>query len=588
MDNNFKTIVNEIYNIIFQPIDIMFKITAINNYKKLLKLDDDSSFGEEYLKKLHNTSSSGIVYTPFEIADYMIKNTIFKEDIIKNPYIKIADTACGCGNIIIPCFQYLKKLFEENLEEINKENKLNLQKENISEHIINNNLYGTDIDEISIKILSIDMFQTSGFVSKSNFKKEDYLLTDTSGKFNVIISNPPYIGHKNVDKEYTKILRKKYKDVFSDKGDISYCFIYKAINDILPEGKVTFITSRYFMEAKSGTGIREVLSQNGGIYRIIDFYGERPFKGIGIDPLILFNKNCKNKVKNIEIIKPETADNDLKKKAEGVWFLLDGSSQSFQLNSSNLGSEPWILKNEKELGIIDKILEKSTISLSYICDCYQGIITGCDRAFIVDNEVIKNEKLEADIIKPWLKNSQIEKNNIKATSKYIIYSDSITDENKYVNCLKHIGVQKERLLKRRECERGIRKWYQLQWGRNQDIFEREKIIFPYKSESNKFALDTGSYFSADVYCLKIKESLLNDGDYTYDKLLSILNSKTYEFYFKSFAKKLGSNLYEYYPSNILKLRLPANAEELTGENDIYKYFNLNEEEINIINNQIKS
>ena len=78
----------------------------------------------------------------------------------------------------------------------------------------------------------------------------------------------------------------------------------------------------------------------------------------------------------------------------------------------------------------------------------------------------------------------------------------------------------------------MRKWYQLQWGRKKEIFDNYKIIFPFKASSNKFSLDFGSYFSADVYALRLKE----ESEFNYEFLLFILNSKIYEFYFKTFAK----------------------------------------------------
>ncbi|WP_010293005.1 hypothetical protein [Clostridium senegalense] len=42
------------------------------------------------------------------------------------------------------------------------------------------------------------------------------------------------------------------------------------------------------------------------------------------------------------------------------------------------------------------------------------------------------------------------------------------------NAINHIRQYKEKLSKRRECIKGVRKWYQLQWGRNKEIFEEEK------------------------------------------------------------------------------------------------------------------
>jgi adenine-specific DNA-methyltransferase len=44
---------------------------------------------------------------------------------------------------------------------------------------------------------------------------------------------------------------------------------------------------------------------------------------------------------------------------------------------------------------------------------------------------------------------------------------------------------------------------------------------------------------------------------SYEFLLGLLNSRLYEFYFKSFGKKLGDNLYDYYPNTVMKLMVPV-------------------------------
>ena len=127
----------------------------------------------------------------------------------------------------------------------------------------------------------------------------------------------------------------------------------------------------------------------------------------------------------------------------------------------------------------------------------------------------------------------------------------------------------------------MRQWYHLQWGRNKNIFESKKIVLPYKSSSNRFALDKGSFFSADVYAL-----ILNtDRPFSYDYLLKILNSDVYEFYFKSFGKKLGENLYEYYPNNLMKLCIPTEF-DFEKEEDLYKFFNFTDREVNIIKENV--
>jgi adenine-specific DNA-methyltransferase len=580
MLNLFKDKICELYNIILSPIDNMFKLTALDSYKKENKVAHKKDLGAVYYEFIKNNKEKGTVYTPEPIASYMIENTISAEQIIKNPYIKIVDPSCGTGNILISCFKHLRNLYRNNLVAINKQNGLNLNIHCIDEHIITHNLYGFDIDDIAVKLLVISLYDISkGSVLPNGFN-EDFLLHESKQKYDVFIGNPPYVGKKSIDKEYANYLKNRYNAVYSDKGDLSYCFFKKALEDISHQGKLTFITSRYFLESPSGEDLRKVLKSESIIDKIVDFYGIRPFKNVGIDPVIIFITKGESQDNKIEVIKPLSIKSENKKDFYNSVFLKDGNQfNRFFLSNNLLSSKGWILRDEKEREIVNKIKERSFTHLSTVCNSYQGVITGCDKAFVVTNEIIEKENIERDLIKPWIKSSYIEKNEVLRKDNYIIYSSLIQDPQQYPNAIAYIGAHKEKLLKRRECEKGVRKWYELQWGRSQEIFDGGKIILPFKASSNRFVFDKGSYFSADVYALVLKE----DAPYTYEFLLYLLNSKIYEFYFKTFAKKLGEDAYEYYPNNLMKLCIPImRGFEGKDESYLYDYFQFNEEERKII------
>ncbi|RXM77076.1 class I SAM-dependent DNA methyltransferase [Clostridium tetani] len=568
---NFLKDIEDLYNVIVQPIDNIYKNTALESYRKKYNLKSNELIRDFYI--LNMGKKNGVVYTTEEISNYLVKNTIKKEDIINNPYIKIIDPSSGCGNIIFAIFDYLVNIYVKSLDEINKKNNLELSMENIKNHIVKNNLHATDIDNLALKILVLDLFYKNNIIF-SNIQNKDFLTDDIEEKFNVFIGNPPYIGHKDIGKEYFKNIKENYGEIYINKSDLSYCFFKGSFDKGKSNCKVTFITSRYFLESESGKNLRRYITNKFYIDRIVDFYGIRPFKNVGIDPCIIFlTKKDKNNIYNngkVEILKPSRSN--YKKEVKYRRFLKE--SEEFK-------KDRWLLIDEKELNIFKKIENKCEISLKEICNSYQGIISGCDKAFIVNREDIQNKGLEKNIIKPWIKSSHIKRSGIESKDMFLIYSNEIDDEKKYPNIIKHLYEYVDKLKNRRECRKEIRKWYELQWGRKKEIFEGEKIIFPYKSKDNIFVLDRGNYFSADVYCMFIKE----DMNYDYEFLIRILNSKIYQFYFQCFGKKLGENLYEYYPNTVMEMKIPKYFKKDFLEEELYDYFNLTKEEKEIIINE---
>lgn len=579
MLENFKNEINKLYNSIKTSNNLESEFCKAKAVKKQYGIE--GNFSDAYYEYISLNREKGVVYTPLKMAEYIVENTINYKDIINNPFIKIVDPACGSGNIIIPAFKYLRIIYMENINEINIKNKLSLNEINLNLHIIKNNLFGFDIDEIAIRVLIIDLFCES-LCFTNNFFKKDFLIDNIDYKYDIFLSNPPYIGLKAMDKEYSSILKDMYI-TYKDKGDISYCFFQKAMESIKEKGRLGFITSRYFLESLSGEKLRKILNENSVIYKIVDFYGIRPFKNVGIDPIIIFLIKTHNDNNCIKVIKPYYVKGKNKRHFYDSLFLGGNENvNEFYVKQSSLNDSGWILINDAEKNIIKKIEQNSCCTLNDICNSFQGIITGCDKAFIVDEETIESEGIERKFIKRWIKSKVIGKNYLEDESKYIIYTDGIKNIGLYPNILKHLSNYKEKLSMRRECKKGIRNWYELQWGRNRDIFENKKIVFPFKSSSNRFALDCGSYFSADIYSLILKDEVY----FTYEYLLYILNSKVYEFYFKTFAKKLGNDLYEYYPNTVMKLCIPDIKKFGSNydEKNMYRVFGFSDEEIRIIEN----
>lgn len=548
------------------------------------------NLGKIYEKNLDKRvkKSLGKYYTPEFIIRYIVEKTLGNIDIINNPFVKIADISCGVGYFLLEAYDFLKLKFIEEIENLKEKYAMEIYElkkngetvkvlgkdywtqENIKYHILKNCLYGADKDSLAVEItrkMLIDKDNTSyaddlniincdslvRWENDSNSQNET-LKRFWDNKFDVVIGNPPYIGHKQLDMEYKNWLLKEYDDVFKDKSDISYCFIKRILEILKPNGIAGIITSRYFMESPTGAKLREYLMKNANILEIVDFYGAEIFKNTGIATAIyIFTKE--NPVKNEIEIKKLKDDNYRFSNKDNLNELLNTDLfEKFSVEKEKLSPDRWILTSSEKLRIYEKIESKANFSLKDIAISFQGVITGCDRAFVLTKKDIDEYNIEDGLLKKWIKNSNIEKFVVNDTDLFLIYSDLINDVMDYPNSIKFIERFRDRLENRRECRKGYRKWYQLQWGRDLDYFERPKIVFPYKSNENRFALDlNNSLFSADIYALIIREEFKDKISLEY--LLGILNSNIYEFYFKLFSKKIGKGVYDYYPNSVLDLKI---------------------------------
>ncbi|WP_235698386.1 HsdM family class I SAM-dependent methyltransferase [Clostridioides difficile] len=378
---------------------------------------DNFLLSKEYENSLDvdTKKASGIYYTPKIIVDYIVKKTLKNHDIIKNPYPRILDISCGCGNFLLEVYDILYDLFEENIYELKKKYDENYWTvDNIHSHILNYCIYGADIDEKAISILKDSLINKKvvNDLDESDIKINlfccDSLKKKWRYKFDYIVGNPPYIGHKKLEKKYKKFLLEKYSEVYKDKADLYFCF-YKKIIDILKQGGIgSVITPRYFLESLSGKDLREYIKSNVNVQEIVDFLGANIFKNIGVSSCILTFDKKKTKKTYIDVFKIKNEDICINKFEILEELLKSSKFEHFNINQRLLSDE-WILVNKEDETFYNKIQEKCKYSLEDIAISFQGIITGCDKAFILSKDDVKLNLVDDKFLKCWIKSKNINK-----------------------------------------------------------------------------------------------------------------------------------------------------------------------------------
>jgi len=390
------------------------------------------------------------------------------------------------------------------------------------------------------------------------------------------------------------ILKTNFEEIFDGKADYYYYFFAKAHSISTNIGFVSLITSRYWLEAEFAAKLRRFLSRKTQLVEIVDFQNVTVFEGIGIKAAITSFKKTISAHYLFDYRSPQHKSSELN--------LLGFKHQ--KIDSNNVVNAKWKLGNDSFVAVLEKI-EKDSIALKEIAHCNQGIVTGLDKAFITtDNEFAG---LPKTFIKTWIKVGDIHRYFILPVEKReLVYTNLIKNLDDYPLLKKRLLEFKPKLSNRREAKNGKIRWFDLQWGRDQTVFDSEKLICRFKAERNTFCLDKeGYYSSADTTIVTLNDEGKKRTSLKY--ILALVNSRLLDFYFKSYGKLMDYR-YEYYPTPVSMLRIKisdaqgkfiglvdsilaaklsdplADTSQLEREIDllVYDLYNLNKDEILLV------
>jgi len=190
------------------------------------------------------------------------------------------------------------------------------------------------------------------------------------------------------------------------------------------------------------------------------------------------------------------------------------------------------LMNQDDYEFCEKVKRKAQFLLGEKFNINQGIVSGCDKAFVFDE--YKEEF--GNYLKEFYKNKDIHKYRVDNSQKYILYLDSKEKPND--NIIEYLESFREKLEDRREVKKGTINWWQLQWSRDKKIFTEPKIVSRQRNTKNAFALVMDEFYaSADVYYISSKDTSLN-----IYYILGYLNSDLFLRWFKINGKYKGEYL----------------------------------------------
>ena len=343
-----------------------------------------------------------LLTTQFFTESYMIDfllQTSFNhyEDLSQ---VRLIDPACGGGNFLTQAFDYFYNYYTKHHP--------NLSNEKIVSSILNEHLYGYDLDENLAKIGRLSLFLKAskiasinktvklnifngmagdkfgflnkekliGYSSTSTKKNDISSLFFNKTKNNIIATNPPFMGIRNMDTYLKNYLQSSYP---LSKGDLCAAFIEKCIGHLKNKDILAIVAQNTWLYLKNFKNLRKYLLDNVGIDECIDL-GDNAFYDINGSKtsvaLTVFTKEKSETSSFFNLRTYPTAEKEIRTIAK-----------KFNSFERNIVSQEVFLKNKDfEIDyIISNFLRKKISTLQKYgeyANAMQGTSTGNNNEFV--------------------------------------------------------------------------------------------------------------------------------------------------------------------------------------------------------------
>lgn len=601
------------YNFDSIPVEILGRIYERFLGKAVLINNSDVEVAE----KEDVRRAGGVYYTPDYIVTYMVDHTLDQlvqgkkaDEILK---LRIIDTSCGSGSFLISALAYLlqsltsywrkqAKIPAGVIEMRDDEAHLTLK---YKREILLNCIFGVDIDPQAVEVAQLSLYlklleeETTASTHQQrqveigvtllpslskNIVMGNSLVTledeggdmfsieklnevksldfravfpkvFSSGGFDLVIGNPPYIKEYTNKEAFANVISSPY---YQGKMDIWYLFACRGMDWLKPEsGLLAYIATNNWVTNAGAKRLREKITSDSQIEQLIDFGSYKVFRDASIQTMILIAKrsNLEKKYtfdyRRLEAKKPTLAD------AQALLEKLPGSGRAYLEPTFDRKREPsspmTFSASDYEL-VLDQISLMSNFYLSQD-EVAQGIVPPQDFLNSRGRELLKGEAftvgqgifnlshsekeslnltdLEKVLVKPFFTSNELTQYyGGNHNSLWVIYTDSRfknpAEMDAFPNLKRHLDQFNKVIT-------SDNRPYGLHRSRDERFFIGEKII-----SLRKCAKPTFTYTDFPCYVSQTFNIIKTDRANLF-YLTGLLNSRLVKFWLKHRGKMQGQN-----------------------------------------------
>ena len=360
--------------------------------------------------------------------------------------------------------------------------------------------------------------------------------------FDIAIANPPYVQLQKDGGRFGRLYQDCGYATFARRGDIYQLFYERGCQLLKPSrGLLAYITSNSWLRAEYGRPLRRYFSERQTPLLLIEL-GRDVFESAIVDSgiLMLREGGQSQAFRAIDIDRLEAEEFP---PGPDLWGQVQPD-----------GDAPWSILSHAEQSVMRKMQAKGTPLKNWDVKINRGVITGYNKAFIIDDKtkeaLVSQDPKSDEIIKPVLRGRDIQRFRSAWADQWLIvakFGSHRTLREEFPAIYKHLLQHEDKLKARGQCRYsrsgsnsqqagypGQHHWLELDNNPKDGYlqeFAKEKLLWIELVENGRFAYDdSGIYGEASTFMMT-GESL--------KFLCAVLNSTITRWYLEQVAPTSG-------------------------------------------------
>ncbi|MCE3233867.1 MAG: hypothetical protein K0Q50_47 [Vampirovibrio sp.] len=251
---------------------------------------------------------SGVFYTPVPVAAYLTRRSlgVYLDEqraniqaLMRNGQVaaalallevvrglKVIDPACGTGVFLMEALKVLSDFYQQ-VNQIDVE----LVTENPARHVFLHQLYGVDIDPLSVMIAECRLLQwvhrldaSEAWLSLASLPSQirwgntmQQEVFSHTHAWDFILGNPPYVSEVRKQSGRFQPLQNR-QGYYQPKMDLCDAFLAWGVEHLSPKGHLVYVLPEYRTQRTSTADLRKHLWRQGAIREFWSFQDSRLFK----------------------------------------------------------------------------------------------------------------------------------------------------------------------------------------------------------------------------------------------------------------------------------------------------------------------